>query len=315
MEKILLLLVASVLSLPCLFADTNDPSTPNSPMNPAGGVIVMPTPTPTPTPGTNSTSTNDTPVVNQTSIPLCPIPLNYMSLGVQADFCIAQTCVSTRQYCAFLNAVARYSDPYGLYPKLNNFWHNQDYLIVHDSDRYSFNDDVQTFGVPPTAMTTSQAQITIHGGDLPVTYVPLLSAVRFCNWIENGQPTNLGEGPGSTETGAYTINISNNPVQTTITPNPNAYYQLLSFYPTSNRNTPGYDTNSGTVNEWAEALATGFLVAPQDQWVTQWTDLRDHNQYGGFYDITVFSGQVKAQQSTQPVNNQSFRLIWRPIYH
>jgi formylglycine-generating enzyme required for sulfatase activity len=33
-----------------------------------------------------------------------------------------------------------------------------------------------------------------------------LDAARFCNWLQNGQPTNLGEATGSTETGAYTLN-------------------------------------------------------------------------------------------------------------
>ena len=31
-------------------------------------------------------------------------------------------------------------------------------------------------------------------------------AARFANWMGNGEPTNLGEAVGSTETGAYTLN-------------------------------------------------------------------------------------------------------------
>ena len=33
-----------------------------------------------------------------------------------------------------------------------------------------------------------------------------VNAARFANWLQNGQPTNLGEAAGSTETGAYTLN-------------------------------------------------------------------------------------------------------------
>ena len=31
-------------------------------------------------------------------------------------------------------------------------------------------------------------------------------AARFCNWLQNGQPTSGTEGTGTTETGAYTLN-------------------------------------------------------------------------------------------------------------
>ena len=39
----------------------------------------------------------------------------------------------------------------------------------------------------------------LSSANLPVTYVNYLDAVRFVNWLHNGQ------GNGDTETGAYTI--------------------------------------------------------------------------------------------------------------
>src|SRR5262249_12950750 len=44
-----------------------------------------------------------------------------------------------------------------------------------------------------------------NSGSLPITYVGWGEAARFTNWLQNGQPTGA-EGPGTTETGAYTLN-------------------------------------------------------------------------------------------------------------
>ncbi len=41
----------------------------------------------------------------------------------------------------------------------------------------------------------------------PITYVSWGDAVRFTNWLYNGQPTGA-EGNGTTETGSYTLNGS-----------------------------------------------------------------------------------------------------------
>ena len=45
-----------------------------------------------------------------------------------------------------------------------------------------------------------------QAANYPVFDVTWGDAARFCNWLQNGQPTNLGETTGSTETGAYTLN-------------------------------------------------------------------------------------------------------------
>ena len=55
-----------------------------------------------------------------------------------------------------------------------------------------------------------QLQLLGHGQlrssrNCPISYVTWGDAARFCNWLQNGQPTG-SEGTGTTETGAYTLN-------------------------------------------------------------------------------------------------------------
>jgi sulfatase modifying factor 1 len=61
----------------------------------------------------------------------------------------------------------------------------------------------------------------------PITYVSWFDAARFCNWLHNGQ------GSGSTESGAYTVNGA-----------------MGGFYHTVN---PGAKTWIPSENEWYKA--------------------------------------------------------------
>ena len=93
----------------------------------------------------------------------------------------------------------------------------------------------------------------------PVFRVTWGDAARFCNWLQNGQPTGA-QGPGTTETGAYTLHgaISNEDLLA-VTRNAGAEYFLPSedewykaafykgggtnagywLYPTRSNNAPG----------------------------------------------------------------------------
>ena len=51
------------------------------------------------------------------------------------------------------------------------------------------------------AVTGSDPQ----AANCPIFDVSWGDAARFCNWLQNGQPTGV-EGAGTTETGAYTLN-------------------------------------------------------------------------------------------------------------
>lgn len=89
--------------------------------------------------------------------------------------------VTVAEYCNFLNVVAA-NDPHALYdPKqASNF-------IIRSGDPgfYKY-----------TSVTGAE--------NSPVVYVTVNDAVRFCNWVENGQPSQEQD-PGATERGVYEL--------------------------------------------------------------------------------------------------------------
>jgi len=106
--------------------------------------------------------------------------------GVSYAYCIAKYTVTLTQYTAFLNAAAQ-TDPYNLYtPALAT--------------------DLNVAGISRSGAAGSYSYAVIGDGNRPVTYISWLDAARFVNWLNNGQPTGIGEVAGSTEQGAYTLN-------------------------------------------------------------------------------------------------------------
>ncbi len=104
-------------------------------------------------------------------------PQDATGLGaVDHSYRIGMYEVTNGQYAAFLNAVAA-SDPHGLY--------NEDMKITRSGD--------------PGSYTYSTAD-----GDKPVTSVSFYDALRFANWLHNGQPQGAQD-PTPTEDGAYTF--------------------------------------------------------------------------------------------------------------
>ena len=100
---------------------------------------------------------------------------------VDYSYMIAKYETTYGQYVEFLNAVAK-CDPH----KLFNLGMQYDRLlngIARDGNEGSYVYEL----------------LDSESADKPVNYVNFLDAVRFCNWMHNGQ------GNGSTETGAYTI--------------------------------------------------------------------------------------------------------------
>ena len=92
--------------------------------------------------------------------------------------------VTASQYTAFLNAVAA-TDTYGLY---NTYMNSRREPNLRDSARGGLSGSF-TYSVN-------------RNGNYPVNYVSWGDAARFCNWLQNGQPTGA-EGNGTTETGIY----------------------------------------------------------------------------------------------------------------
>ena len=156
--------------------------------------------------------------------------------------------VTNSQYATFLNAV----DPDGA--NANG---------VYNSNMGSN----ARGGITYTAGSGSGAKYTIRTsmGDKPVNYVSWYDAARFTNWLGNGQ------GSGSTETGAYTLNgntgiITKNVGASVYLPSEDEWYKAAYYDPT-----PGagggdnywlYASQSDTVPTVAAANATGDITNP-----------------------------------------------------
>jgi formylglycine-generating enzyme required for sulfatase activity len=99
--------------------------------------------------------------------------------AVSYDYLIATTEVTNAQFADFLNAKAA-SDPLGLY---NPFM---------GSDARG---GITQNGVSGSFTYTTKTDM----GNKPVNFVSWYDSIRFANWLHNNQ------GPGDTETGAYTL--------------------------------------------------------------------------------------------------------------
>ncbi|MBN8459425.1 MAG: SUMF1/EgtB/PvdO family nonheme iron enzyme [Verrucomicrobia bacterium] len=140
--------------------------------------------------------------------------------AVAYEYKIAKNETTIGQYCEFLNAKAK-SDPYAL---------------------YSTNMATSTYiaGISRTGSSGSFEYSVIGGtANKPITFVSWFDAARFCNWLHNGQ------GSGSTETGAYTLNgaISGiylkNPTAKVWIPSEDEWYKA-AYYDATKDGTGGY---------------------------------------------------------------------------
>ena len=113
--------------------------------------------------------------------------------------------VTAAQYCQFLNAMAA-TDTYGLY---NPYMENVGGPYSYPPTRCGCG--IKRSGVPGRYTYSVLPDSGVPGkpgyanyANFPVNYVSWGDAVRFCNWLQNGQPAGT-QGPGTTETGAYTL--------------------------------------------------------------------------------------------------------------
>lgn len=115
-----------------------------------------------------------------------PADGDYFTSGVQNHgavgyvYKIGKYEVTIGQYATFLNQVAK-SDPYGLW-------------------NAAMASELKIAGIGRSGSDGNYLYSMIGTPNRPVTYVSWFDAARFANWMHNGQ------GSGSTETGAYTLN-------------------------------------------------------------------------------------------------------------
>jgi formylglycine-generating enzyme required for sulfatase activity len=140
--------------------------------------------------------------------------------------------VTNAQYAEFLNAV----DPGGSNP-----------LALYNA---GMNSDPSNGGISLVPGNPSGSKYEVKSGfaSKPVTYVSFYDALRFANWLHNGQ------GAGSTETGAYTLlggtatpsngfTVTREPGAITFLPSENEWYKAAYFNGTSYFDYPaGTDT-------------------------------------------------------------------------
>ena len=129
------------------------------------------------------------------------VPYEHGFGGVDYAYRIGQFEITKGQYAEFLNAVAQ-ADPNGIYhPGMGELLLRGGILRAGDEGAYLYH-----------AAPGRENQ--------PVAWASFWNAIRFANWLHNGQPVGP-QGPETTEDGAYTITpegIATN----TITRNPNA---------------------------------------------------------------------------------------------
>jgi formylglycine-generating enzyme required for sulfatase activity len=156
--------------------------------------------------------------------------------------------VTIGQYIQFLNAVAK-TDTYGLYNS----------GMLSGAGWFPFG-IVQNGG--PGSYRYAVAGSYGQAVNCPVFFVTWGDAARFCNWLQNGQPTGA-EGQGTTETGAYTLNgdttflmETRNATSTFVIPSENEWYKAAYYkgkgvsagywtYPTQSNTAPS-NALSGT---------------------------------------------------------------------
>ncbi|TWU29484.1 SUMF1/EgtB/PvdO family nonheme iron enzyme [Bythopirellula polymerisocia] len=173
--------------------------------------------------------------------------------------------VTNAQYTEFLNAI----DPMGSKPNLGG---SDPFLYTH----FMFTNANGGINFNGGAANGSKYQVKPGRDNNPVTFVSFFDAMRFTNWLQNGQ------GSGSTESGVYTIGSGyseiRNPSATYFIPSEDEWYKAAYHkndgvtanywrFPTSTHATPysdqppgsGSPTQSNTMNSRNDdGIANGY---------------------------------------------------------
>ncbi len=219
---------------------------------------------------------------------------------VDYSYQIGKYDVTIGQYTAFLNA----ADPDGTNP---NGIYNSSMATDLNIAGISYTSGASA-GSKYSVIGPSGAAYGQTGANRPITFVSWFDAARFANWMTNGQ------GSGSTETGAYTLNgatsgnaVAANPGAAFRLPTENEWYKAAYYDPTLNSGTGGYyayatQSNTapgniigGTANQVNYAPGGVFSVTQSgDQNANQnyLTDVGAFSGSGSFYGTFDQSGNV-----------------------
>ncbi len=138
--------------------------------------------------------------------------------------------MTNAQYTDFLNAVAD-TDLNSLYnPSMN--------LSTRGGITRSGSSGSYTYSVKADSAGNGPGGTDYTYGNKPVVHVSFFDAMRFTNWLENGQPTGA-QGAGTTEAGVYAIAIGTglgevrNPSATYFIPSEDEWYKAAYYDPNS----------------------------------------------------------------------------------
>jgi formylglycine-generating enzyme len=184
--------------------------------------------------------------------------------SVNYNYNIGEYDVTSSQYTAFLNAVAA-SDPYDAYES-----------IMADTTSTALSPTPGP-GIVQSGSSGSYTYSVVDGlGNYPMCDVSFWDACRFANWLDNGQPTGA-EGPGTTETGTYTLTstgitnntVTRNPGSTWAVTSENEWYKAAYYSPTLNGGAGGYwlyPTQSNTISttqaNYGQTVGPGNYFTP-----------------------------------------------------
>jgi len=251
------------------------------------------------------------------------------SLGaVDHAYQIGKYEVNNTEYAAFLNVVASVEDTFALYhPNMES--------------------DVTFGGITRSGSVGAyQYGVKMGFGLKPVVYVSFWDALRFANWLNNGQPMGMQDA-STTEDGAYTLTpdaITNNTVvrnssATVVLPNQDEWYKAAHFDPSSGTYfdyptgtdletscvAPVIDTgNSANCGHALDALSDGGAYAlsasptgSYDQagnvleWVESIPSFNGSSRlnFGGAWSLDAISFQSGSKGTAPPASEASARGI------